>query len=386
LIRAVTAIYKGTQKGGAATLLRSYDSRKEPAPETNCTIWQAGRATCAIAIAFKPIQIGTSVFVDEGAGKYNPAPQLLDEAVLNEWPGREIGVFISIGTGKRPTATGQNQHEWWEGFLGGDLGKFAEARRRLIAKIEACEDVHQHMRNEYVAKRGVNPDNYYRLNVEVGVGEFGMNEWNQLAGIGTSTRRYLNKPEVRQINEDAARKMGRIEIAKRRHMSYTTAGELDGYERPRPPNLPPPLDPLAVELPGDEGPAHYYPSRFGNQHGAPAPHYSQRPSVGDKFMVIASDNGPQQPRRSGEQYAPGNNPRSSESSILPSPRRSHETQARPEPPPIPPKTPASHYVGGDPGWNNMSPRSNGNHVLPYPDTDGPPPIVNMARKPEHISR
>lgn len=172
---AVTAVYKGTPKGSPAVLLRSYDSRRESAQEVNCAIWQAGRATSATGLAFKPIQIGQSVFIDEGNGKFNPAPQALDEAVLNEWPGREVGVFVSIGTGKRPPGTGKQQHLWWEGFAAGAIGDFAEAKRRLISKIEGCEETHQSMLSEYLAKRGVSPDNYVRLNVEVGVGEFGMN-------------------------------------------------------------------------------------------------------------------------------------------------------------------------------------------------------------------
>jgi glycine hydroxymethyltransferase len=55
---AVTALYKGTPRKGTAVLLRSYDSRREPPPEFDCTVWQAGRATSATGLAFKPIQIG----------------------------------------------------------------------------------------------------------------------------------------------------------------------------------------------------------------------------------------------------------------------------------------------------------------------------------------
>ena len=44
---AVTAVLRGTR---VTTLLRSYDSRKEPAPDVNCSVWQAGRAdVCARA-------------------------------------------------------------------------------------------------------------------------------------------------------------------------------------------------------------------------------------------------------------------------------------------------------------------------------------------------
>ncbi|EOD49542.1 Patatin/Phospholipase A2-related protein [Neofusicoccum parvum] len=258
---AVTAIYKGTRKDGKAVLLRSYDSRAEPAPEFECTIWQAGRATSATGLAFKPIQIGQSVFIDEGAGKYNPAPQILDEAVRNEWPGREVGVFISIGTGKRPNGTSNQQHLWWEGFISSGMGDFAEARRRLIAKIEGCEITHEYMKREHLQKRGVNHDNYYRLNVEVGVGEFGMNEWNRLAEISTNTRRYLGKDEVQGMNMDASAKLARIHRAKQRWERAQNSGVAEytadsKWDRPLPPapgdGYTPPSNPIAVELPAED--------------------------------------------------------------------------------------------------------------------------------------
>ncbi len=221
-------MYKGTPLDGSPVLLRSYDSRKEPPPEIRCTVWQAGRATCATAIAFKPIQIGQSVFVDEGAGKYNPAPIVLDEAAVNEWPGREVGVFVSIGTGKRRTSGssssssssggggGGPQPLWWEGFVAGGVSDFAEARRRLLAKIEGCEYTHQFMLREHLARRGVLLSNYYRLNVEVGVGEFGMNEWDRLADISTATRQYLERDDVQWTVGDAGAKMAKIHFARAR--------------------------------------------------------------------------------------------------------------------------------------------------------------------------
>lgn len=215
---AVTAVYKGTPKNDhkASVLLRSYDSRREPAPEFNCTIWQAGRATCASALAFKPIQIGQNIFLDEGAMNYNPAPQALDEAAVNEWPGREIGLFISVGTGKR---SGESIHssEWWEDTFADAFGGFADAKRRLITKIDGCETTHQEMLREHLAKRRVSRQNYFRLNVEVGVGEFGMNEWSRLAEISTSTRRYLSRESVQDMTLMAADKLAAIYRANRRY-------------------------------------------------------------------------------------------------------------------------------------------------------------------------
>lgn len=416
---AVTAVYKGTPKNGSPALLRSYDSRKEPPPEFNCTIWQAGRATCATGLAFKPIQIGQHVFIDEGAGTYNPAPQILDEAAVNEWPGREIGVFVSIGTGKRPPGTDDNHHEWWEDFFGDALGHFAEARRRLIAKIEGCEEIHQYMLREHLAKRNVNKDNYYRLNVEVGVGEFGMNEWNRLADISTNTRRYLARPEVQKMNHDAAVKLAKIHRAHRRLQAHAAAVNLpEDEEKP----LPPPPEPVSfppipnvVELPA-EVPEEY----LHRPHHPPSPRpENQFSSSQDKFTVVAPDGYPPQsedthphhpPRRSANNTPPGRRSGSDvasyrqshefsrSSSSRPSsqqqssPRLSTETFGSTVPPPVPPKTPIPYPDDNTNGGGitmPLPPRhvhsgsiSNGSLMPPYP-MDGPPPAVNKLRKPTY---
>ena len=238
--------------------------------------------------------------------------------------------------------------------------------------------------------RGVNPDNYYRLNVEVGVGEFGMNEWSRLADISTSTRQYLAKADVQRIVLDAGAKMARIERAKRRHVNYTTAGELDGYEKPPLPNIPPPLDPSAVELPGEDTTSSQpHPSR-GLQYSVHSPHpYQQVFSSQDKFTVVSTDEYQQgsseivQQRRSSELPYRNGDQRFSQNSILASPRRSDEGYGRPSPPPLPPKMP---IPARDPRRQPHLPGQNTTSKLPYPDADGPPPLVNMARKPEYTGR
>ncbi|KAH1461129.1 hypothetical protein KXX13_007338 [Aspergillus fumigatus] len=410
---AVTALYKGTPRNGSAVLLRSYDSRKEPPPEFNCTIWQAGRATSATGLAFKPIQIGQHVFIDEGAGTYNPAPQVLDEAAVNEWPGREIGVFISVGTGKRPPGTNSRQHEWWEDFFGDALGTFGEARRRLIAKIEGCEEIHQEMLRTHLAKRGVNKDNYYRLNVEVGVGEFGMNEWNRLADISTNTRRYLSKSEVKKSIMDAGVKFAKIERMHRRLAAHAAAGYDPSTEPTEDPPfsphsytsqgsvfyVPPPSNPMAVELPaelpGDFAPimTHQPPSSGLRVPSPPAedalplhptPQDGVYPSPGrvssSSFSYTHSD---------------GSRPGSQQQ--MASPRLSVEqvqVQA-PEsniPPPVPPKTPIPYPDNANEALMPMPLMvhhgrngSTGKVRPPYP-VDEPPPAVNKQRKPSYHTR
>lgn len=372
-------------------LLRSYPSRTQSAIESDCAIWQAGRATCATKLAFKEIRIGTSTFLDEGYGlvnsdktpTYNPAPQILDEAIINEWPGSTIGLFLSIGTGKRPGGTQNMQSEWWEGFAGG-LGSFAEAKRKLIAKIEGCEKTHKEMLSIHLPKRGINPSHYMRLNVEVGVGEFGMNEWNRLADISNSTQSYLNTPAIKVMLNDGAREMAKVE-AVRRELAAKVQRANDSYEhnynqhKKQEASYIPPSEPQAIELPGlDEPqlvprplskPGPIYPGSNQNP-------YQQASTPGDKFAVVSSDEYPQpaedlQPRSSDER----------------SYRGSSEYQ-RSNAPPLPPKTPIP-FQDTRPGQkHDYHPRRNGNvpPPLPYPDTDGPPPMVNMARKPEYIPR
>ncbi len=396
---AVTAIYKNTPKGGYPAILRSYDSRKEPSPEFDCRIWEAGRATSATGLAFKPIQIGQSVFIDEGAGQYNPCPFALDEACVNEWPGRDVGVIVSIGTGKRPAGSDNNSNLWYEGFL----GEFAEARRRLISKIEGCEETHKFMVKEGLTKRGVNIENYYRFNVEIGVGEFGMNEWNRLADISTGTRRYLGKSEVQRMNIEAAVKLSKIHRAKQRFEGNQTSG--GGYKSL--PEVPEPY-PNAVELPADipmmppRSPpprpsyesGHYDTLEVPSTHKISSPRSSNenqsRPSTrssagkvsdsDDDRLVYHAPTPSQYRNASGhDKIAITSSDEQARPPVIQAEDVKWQAGGRVEPPPLPPKTPI-------PGSGVDAPQGRIRPPLPYPIDDGPPPAVNMARKPDYKGR
>ncbi|KAI0009911.1 FabD/lysophospholipase-like protein [Xylariaceae sp. FL0662B] len=427
---AITAMYKGTARGGDPAILRSYDSRKEPAPEYDCKIWEAGRATCAIGLAFKPIRIGQSLFHDDGAGTFNPSPYALDEATVNEWPGREVGVFISVGTGKRPKGTDHNQHVWYEGFM----GEFAEARKKLIAKVEGCEAIHERMKNELLMKRGVNIENYYRFNVEIGVGEFAMNEWHRLGEISTGTRRYLARSAEQKMVQGSSTKLAKIHRAKMR----------ERFSRPSDVVAPLPSmgsinAPLAVELPGDLPPAfparNSPPSRESYDSGidhlslpGSGSNHANTPSPrssGERIQPLTSHASPPQQATRPQQKPPSPVPLSSAVRPPPNdepdrlvvmaptpaqyrnaagadkiaimgadehPRRQYggpivqpvsQQHHRIEPPPLPPKTPLPESLPP----NGRRPAAPGMAAPPYPmDDDGPPPVVNMARKPNYRGR
>lgn len=394
-------------------LLRSYESPTQPSIEPDCTIWEAGRATCATGLAFKPIQIGKSVFLDEGNGKYNPAPTVLEEAVQSEWPGRSVGVFLSIGTGKRPENTTHLQRDWWEGFAGG-MGEYAEAKRRLISKIEGCEKTHQEMLTTRLGKKYLSSKNYFRLNVEVGVGEFGMNEWSRLADISNSTNIYLSKSSVKAIIENGASAMAEVhhlrepqplrpkpdpEIYEQSQSSQFSAlsdpSSIDYEQRPSSSFIAP-SHPNAVELPGDD----QYPlptSKASPQYHAPNPTYTyQEPFISQaKFSVIPPSD--ERPLRKSNDYNESESFDGSQS--YPSPRRSMEKWV----PPLPPKTPINepednrfqrfnsvphppHPRYGPPPYPDSDGPQGRVPQVPYPDIDGPPPVINMAKKPEYIRR
>jgi hypothetical protein len=296
------------------------------------------------------------------------------------------------------------------------MGEYAEARKKLIAKIEGCEVIHERMEKELLMKRGVNIENYYRFNVEVGVGEFAMNEWNRLGDISTGTRRYLAKEAEQRMLQGSSTKLAKIHRAKQRFERLGNAPDIVATLASPPMTS---IDiPLAVELPGD------MPSSF--------PTYNTRPPTRQSYESgndhLALPNTPS-PRSSGEMVNHGNghsspprvaarphNAPSSPTSLStvskPSrdedpdrltvnaptptqyrhatgadkiaitssdefPRRQHQPH-RIEPPPLPPKTPLPETQGA--GTRRPAPP-------PYPmDDAGPPPAVNMARKPNFRGR
>ncbi|KAL9012316.1 MAG: hypothetical protein Q9173_002911 [Seirophora scorigena] len=393
---AVSAVLKGTH-GGTQVLLRSYPSQTQRTIESDCTVWQAGRATCATGLAFKPISIGVSTFHDQGAGNFNPSIQVLDEAVLNEWPGRSIGLFVSVGCGKR--SSNQREAFWWEGMA----GEFAEAKHRLEAKIDKCEDIHLQMIGDPEAKRfafekerlnektshlqirGVPEENYVRLNVEKGVGDLNMNEWKKLGGITQATENYLQNPKVRTLIDRGAEKMWEIQMLRQGRNPHVQEGYEDSAPAYRP-QVPDP-NPNAVELPGEDPPS-LYPrplSRPGPQYPAAYPHPFEEVIGADEKFSITPSEAPQAvniiPRISEDSsYRPSSELYGSEAAFNDSLRRSFDSI----PPPLPPKTPIQY--NDDPRRYTMPHRVDHRTPLPYPDTDGPPPVVNMARKPQFIQR
>ncbi|KAH8145333.1 uncharacterized protein LAJ45_10613 [Morchella importuna] len=243
----LTAVYKGSDDTTSPALLRTYNSTHATAPSSDITIWEAGRATCATYPAFKSIQIGQSIFLDEGSGRYSPVAQVLEEALVHEWPGREVGILVSIGSGKAPET--EYKKETSSMIAASPLGKFIEAKEKHMAKVLDCEEIHRELLDG-LHRTGVKTENYVRLNVESGITDFGMNEWSRIADISTRTRAYLGRPDIQVTNQSAAAKLA--EIA--RISSGKNAIDLLNRELP---DLPPRTSDIRDEFDDDEVRKHF---------------------------------------------------------------------------------------------------------------------------------
>lgn len=297
------------------------------------------------------------------------------------------------------------------------MGDYADARRKLIAKIEGCEKIHEYMLREHLGRRNVSIDNYYRLNVEMGVGEFGMNEWHRLGDISTGTRRYMAKEAEQKIIHGITSKLGKIHRQKLRHeraaqgipeliktSSSTAELPLNMFELPGDMPMTPPAprsppsrssfesgaaDSLHIQnghsprssnertRPSSGYSNHSPPpsSRYGAPPNASAP--TLRPEDADRLTVSAPTPAQFRAAEDAEKIAimsPDEHPKTG------TPRQSGPPPTRIEPPPLPPKTPLPDNQQGG-GRRAPGP------VPPYPlDDEAPPPPVNMARKPDYRGR
>ena len=182
---------------GTPHLFRTYST---PKYETfNCTIWEAARATSAAPTFFKRIVIGelgsSQSYVDGGMGCNNPIMQVLEEAELI-FPGRHVACIVSIGTGQPQTIrlpTRSRLRQTFQQVLPQDV----------IVAMQAIATSCEHSARE-VAKRFQGTSNiYFRFNVEQGLQNVGLEQWEKLEDVTANTENYMRVPEVDQKLEAA---------------------------------------------------------------------------------------------------------------------------------------------------------------------------------------
>ena len=163
-------------------LFHTYQAQKFSTP--NCMIWEAVRATSAAPTFFKRIIIDGEPYVDGGMGCNNPIQQVLEEAEL-VFPDRHVACIVSIGTGQAQTIS-IPEPGWFQRMLPLQV---VDAIRKIATD---CETSAQVAARRFERTPGV----YFRFNVEQGMQQVGLEQWERLDEVRAHTGQYIRMAHV----------------------------------------------------------------------------------------------------------------------------------------------------------------------------------------------
>ncbi|CEI60191.1 unnamed protein product [Fusarium venenatum] len=154
------------------TLLKTYDTS---ASLDGCTAWQVARATSAATTFFKPIKVGRDEieFIDAGFGYNNPCEILIREA-KNQFPERDEMRVLSIGTGL------------------GDVVSIKDTRMSILKALKKMATTSKKVALSLDEQYGAS-GKYYRFNVERGLDDISLSDWDKSSTISSHTHNYLNE-------------------------------------------------------------------------------------------------------------------------------------------------------------------------------------------------
>lgn len=151
-----------------------------------CTIWQVARATSAATTFFKPIRVGRDdiEFVDAGFGYNNPCEVLIAEA-QNQFPDRGQKRILSIGTGL------------------GDIVSITKTRRSILRALKKMATTSKKVASRLDQRFG-DHGGYHRFNVDRGLEDITLSDWEKASNISSHTRNYLqeNKRAIKKFVND----------------------------------------------------------------------------------------------------------------------------------------------------------------------------------------
>ncbi|KAK0638483.1 acyl transferase/acyl hydrolase/lysophospholipase [Cercophora newfieldiana] len=176
------------------TLFTTYDM---PARFRGSTICQVARATSAATTFFKPATVGREgiEFVDAAFGYNNPCEVLIEEA-QRQFPDRKHLQVVSIGTGL------------------GDVVSIKESRRSIIVALKKMATSSKEVATRLDKRYGDADDcEYYRLNVEQGLQDITLSDWEKAKEISGHTHNYLEKNQ-RVLERIANTIAGTSQVAK----------------------------------------------------------------------------------------------------------------------------------------------------------------------------
>ncbi|ETS80274.1 hypothetical protein PFICI_07803 [Pestalotiopsis fici W106-1] len=154
------------------TLFTTYDTS---AAFEGCTIWQIARATSAATTFFKPIQLGRDKidFIDAGFGHNNPCEVLIEEA-QRQYPHRKHLQVLSIGTGL------------------GNVVSIKDSRVSILKALKKMATTSKNVATRLEDRYG-GSGSYYRFNVERGLEDITLSDWQKTSNISAHTGNYLRE-------------------------------------------------------------------------------------------------------------------------------------------------------------------------------------------------
>ncbi|KAK8108100.1 acyl transferase/acyl hydrolase/lysophospholipase, partial [Apiospora kogelbergensis] len=209
-----------------ATLLTTYDSSTS---FKDCTIWEVARATSAATTFFKSIELGRDKieFIDAGFGYNNPCEILINEAE-KQFPDRRRLHVLSIGTGL------------------GDVVSIRDSRVSILKALKSMASSSTAVAHR-LGTRYIDRGTYYRFNVERGLDDITLSDWQLTSTIAAHTHNYLRENErairkfvdgldayVQNTSDDTQRALARVErIAsiQAAEMTNNDKQELETYHR-----------------------------------------------------------------------------------------------------------------------------------------------------------
>ncbi|KAL9613637.1 MAG: hypothetical protein Q9167_001813 [Letrouitia subvulpina] len=231
--RVIAIAWRSFDMGGTRVpyLFRSYRHPKSvkenllernPGQANDYPIWKIGRATSAAPTYFSAVKLeddnDDTYFIDGGFGANNPSEEAYRSVkqLSSNNPG-VVECLVSIGTGKNIQATSP-RNTGWRLYL-----KIANAAVKWAAQSEAT--------HENMIDRTKDVTDYFRLNVEHGIGRMKLDAWKGVRGTKTltaireATEDYLKNSAV----ESEILRIARILVAKRNLRSSPT--HIDQWER-----------------------------------------------------------------------------------------------------------------------------------------------------------
>jgi len=147
-------------------------------------IWEAARATSAAPTFFERIVIDEEPFIDGGMGRNNPINQVLEEAELM-FPDRNIACIVSLGTGQAETIS-IPKPDWLQRVIPLHV---VNAMRKIATDCEESA--------EAAARRFEHtPGTYFRFNVDQGLQDVRLEQWDKLDEVRAHTGQYIRKMDV----------------------------------------------------------------------------------------------------------------------------------------------------------------------------------------------